>query len=313
MKLNAKRAIKDTLNNIQRSPGHSVATIFVIAIAFSLINVFLFAVITVKHAIQYYEQRAEIIIYFKESTPEDEIQKTIETLKHDSNISSIKYVSQEEALKEYRQRFKDHPELVQTVTADMLPPNLEIRAASIDNLSEVLNKIEKLKSANAYIDDVWYFQNFVNTLKKLSKWIDVIAIITITIGVLVMLILINISISFNIVSHKQEIEVQSLMGALPIQIQAPFIISGIAYGIIGALLASLLYLVPIEIINFNYLRNDTSLLLKNTIDELRLGFLIQPNIHFILLFLLGEGLIGGIISGIASLHTIKKTLAKNVR
>ena len=70
---------------------------------------------------------------------------------------------------------------------------------------------------------------------------------------------------------------------------------------------------PIEIINFNYLRNDTSLLLRNTIDELRLGFLIQPNIHFILLFLLGEGLIGGIISGIASLHTIKKTLAKNVR
>ena len=313
MKMNIRRALKDTINNIHRSPGHSVATVFVIAIAFSLINIFLLTIITIKQAIRYYEKRAEIIVYFKETTPDEEIQSVISELNKNSDIESIKYVTQEEALEEYTQRFKDHPELIQTVTANMLPPNLEIRSKSIQKVPNILNYINNIKETNAYIDDVWYFQNFVETLKNISKYIDIVAITTIVIGILVMLILINISISFNIVSHRQEIEVQSLMGALPIQIKAPFIISGITYGILGAMLAGFIILLPIEFVNYNYIINDSAILLKNTLADLNLTFIIQPNIKLIISFLTIEGFLGGFISGIASMHTIQKTLAHNVK
>ena len=302
------RILSVTKKNIKRNKWLTASTILVTTIVFTLTSVFVSISILLSKTIDYYEQRAQVIVFFKKGTPEEDIFKFKDQIDNPELIEEIDYISQEEALEIYKEDFADDPDLISTVTADSLPASLEIRAKNIDALITLIDNINKAREINPNVDDVMYFEDVVNNIKTLSRIINIGGIILITTMIIVTIALIRVTIGFNIKVHQEEIEIMQLVGSSDKFIKTPFLLEGTFYGIAGGFLASLIVLIPWYATNIYSSGTDFSIWITQMFKDINLEYVLKPNFTFILVFILVHILVGALIGFLSSLSAVKKYL-----
>ena len=306
--MNNTRVFSVTTKNIKRNKWLTISTILVSAIVFTLTSVFISASLILSKTVDYYEQRAQVIVFFKKGTEESEIFKFREQINNPEIIDELLYISQEEALEVYKQDFADNPELISTVTADSLPPSLEIRAKSIDSLLTIIEDINIAKESNPNIDDVMYFKDVVNNIKTLSNIINVGGIVLISSMILITIALIRVTIGFNIKIHQEEIEIMHLVGSPDKFIRTPFILEGTIYGFVGALLATIIILIPWYSANIYSNGTEFSTWITEMFKDINLSYALKPDITFIPIYVFIHLIAGSIIGLLSSLSAVKKYL-----
>jgi len=306
--MNNTRVFTVTRKNIKRNKWLTISTILVSAIVFTLTSVFISASILISKTVDYYEQRAQVIVFFKKGTEESEIFKFREQINNPEVIEELIYISQEEALEVYKQDFADNPDLISTVTADSLPPSLEIRAKSIDSLLTIIEEINIAKETNPNIDDVMYFKDVVNNIKTLSKIINIGGTALITAMIIITVALIRVTIGFNIKIHQEEIEIMHLVGSPDKFIRTPFILEGTFYGLVGAFLATLIILIPWYSANIYSSGTEFSTWITEMFKDINLSYVLKPNITFIPIYVFVHLIVGSIIGLLSSVSAVKKYL-----
>ena len=309
--MNNIRVLSVTKKNIKRNKWLTVSTILVASIVFTLSSIFISASILTKKVVEYYEQRAQVIVFFKKGTSEEDIFKFKERVNDQEIVEEILYVSQEAALEIYREDFKDNPDLISTVTADSLPASLEIRAKDINSLLLVIENINSIKETDPNVDEVMYFKDVVDNMRTLSRLINIGSIILITAMALVTVSLIRVTIGFNIKIHQEEIEIMHLVGSSDKFIRTPFLLEGTFYGFIGGLLSSLFVLVPWYTVIAYTKGTDFSYWIDQLLIDINLPFLAEISITFILIFVLIHILVGSIFGFTSSYSAVKKYLKED--
>ena len=302
------KIIDSAKKNVKRSKWLSLSTIFVATIVLTISSFFISAAIIGRKAVDYYEQKAQVIIFFKKETAESDILTLRDKLFDPNIVEDIQYVSQEEALKIYQEDFADNPDLISTVTADSLPSSLEIRAKSVEDLLTVIETINVEKQTNPNIDEVMYFKDVVDNLRTLSNIINIGAVLLISALLIITFSLIRITIGFNINAHKEEIQIMNLVGSTDDFIKTPFVIEGTFYGMIGGLLAATLIIVPWYIVVMYTQGTDFSYWLNQTLIDFNLEFLKSVNITFVPIYYVIHLVFGGLIGMISSISAVKKYL-----
>lgn len=303
------KLVETTKKNMKRNRFLSLSTILVSTIVLLISSFFISIGIISQKAIKYYEKKAEVIIFFKKDTKEDDILTLKERLDNPNTIENIEYVDQQKALAIYKNYYSDNPDLIATVTADSLPPSLEIRAKSVENLLTLIEVIEKEKEINSTIDDIFYFPDVVNTLESLSSTIKIVSIILITALVVIAFSLIRITIGFNINSHKEEIKIMNVVGSPDKYIKIPYILEGLYYGALGGVLAATLIIVPFYTIISSLMTNpDFSFSLNQVLKDLDLMFLKPVDPLFLITYYLVHLLVGALIGTISSLSAVRRYL-----
>lgn len=306
--MNNTRVFSVTTKNIKRNKWLTISTILVSAIVFTLTSVFISASLILSKTVDYYEQRAQVIVFFKKGTEESEIFKFREQINNPEIIDELIYISQEEALEVYKEDFADNPELISTVTADSLPPSLEIRAKSIDSLLTIIEDVNIAKESNPNIDDVMYFKDVVNNIKTLSNIINIGGIVLISSMILITIALIRVTIGFNIKIHQEEIEIMHLVGSPDKFIRTPFILEGAIYGFVGALLATIIILIPWYSANIYSNGTEFSTWITEMFKDIDLSYVLKPDIAFIPIYVFIHLIAGSIIGLLSSLSAVKKYL-----
>ncbi len=291
-----KNVLKATKRNIKRNKFLSVSTVFVITIVFTISALFVASAIIARQGIQFYETKAQVMVFFDRETPEEEIFKFRDKINNPEYVESIEYVSQEDAFDLYKEDFKDEQDLIDTITADVLPPSLGIRAKSIDSLSEVIGQITEEKEKNPFIDEIWYFEDVLDTIRAISKTIDYAVMVMVPVLSIVAFTLIVITIGFNVALHKEEIEIMHLVGSDDSYIKWPFKFEGMFYGILGALIACLLVLLPWFLLLHYSQNSDLNVLIQQTLRDFDLEIATYPNLTFIGGFI-GIHVLAGLIIG----------------
>ena len=307
--MKSNKIIEVTKKNIKRNKFLSLSTIMVTSVVLLISSFFISLGIIAQKGIDHYEKKAQVIIFFKRDTSESDILAMKERLYDKDTTESITYISQQEALSIYKEDFADNPDLLATVTADSLPPSLEIKAKSVDSLMNMIERIKTEKETNASIDDVIYFKEVVNNLKRISSIIKVTSIILISSLVIIAFLLIRITIGFNINSHSEEIRVMNLVGSPKHYITKPYILEGSLYGALGGFVATSILIIPLYIflssltkdLNFSYWLNQT-------LRDLGLLFIKPVNIPFLLIYYLIHICTGALIGLISSLSAVKRYL-----
>lgn len=302
------KVIDTTKKNVKRNRWLSLATIFVSTIVLALTSFFISIAIFGQVAVKYYEQRAQVIIFFKQNTSEADILTLRDKIYDPTLISDIKYVSQEDALSIYKEDFAQNPDLISTVTADSLPPSLEIRAYNIDGLLQVINNVNKEKDTNPNIDEIMYFRDVVDNLKSLSNIINIGAIVLITGLLIISFFLIRITIGFNINAHKEEIQIMNLVGSTNSFIKTPFILEGAFYGLVGGFLAASLILIPWYATVAYTNGTDFAIWLNQALADFGLPFLKSVNILFILPYYIVHLVFGALLGVVGSISAVKRYL-----
>ncbi len=302
------RVLQNTKKNILRNRWLSISTILVISLVFTISSLLISISLLFRNAVAFYEKQAQVIVFFKQETPESEIFKFESLINNPSLIESIQYTSKEKALEIYKKDFENNPDLLDSVTADTLPPSLEIKATSIKNLEEVLGTILKEKEKNAFVDEIMYKKDIVDSIKALSTGINIGAIVITVLLFIVTIILITVTISFNISAHRKEIEIMHLVGSTDWYIKTPYILEGAIYGGISACISVLVTLFPWYLFIYSVRNSDISLAISQTLNSLEVSYLNGVNIIFISIFLLGQVSIGMSMGAISSAIAVARQL-----
>lgn len=304
----ANKIISNAKKNIKRNKWLSISTILVTSIVIAISSFFISAAIIAQKGVQYYEKKAQVIVFFKKDTEESYIMLFKDKIYDSELIESIDYISQEEALVIYKNDFADNPDLLSTVTADSLPPSLEIRAKSVESLIKIIENINEEKKTNAYIDEVLYFKDVVENLKSLSRIINISSVVLITSLVIITFFLIRITIGFNINSHKEEIRIMHLVGGSENFIKLPFMLEGFFYGVAGGIIGASILIIPWYIILYYTQGTEFATLINGFLRSFEIQFVGIFNLLFILIYYAIHITVGGLIGIISSLSAIKKYL-----
>jgi len=297
-----------TKSNIKRNKWMAFSTIVVIAIVFCISTFFIGTALISNKAVQYFETKAQVIVYFKTGTPEPEIFNVRDLVRSTDLIEDVIYISESQAVELYMEDYKDDPQLLETITVGTLPASLEVRAKSIDDLLDVMNMLSDEKLTNPYIDDIWYFKDVVDRMSTISDVINAGTIIISIILIGITFALIMITIGFNILSHKDEIEIMHLVGSTDSFIKYPYILEGSYYGLIGTLISSLLFLVPWATMIIVGQGTDMFFTISQQLNGMSLGFLAELNPIFIVCFISVQIVIGTLLGALGSYTAVVKYL-----
>ncbi len=230
------KTFKTTWRNIRRSPYQAFAAVFVMTLTFLFISFFTFLLFGSTKAINYFESRPQITVFFRQEVKQADIDSLRDSLMKTNKVASIKFVSKEDALKIYREQNKSDPLLLELVTADILPASLEISTVKIGDLSGINNMLKDFPLVSEVVfqkDVVSVLTSWTNALRSIGLGLIIVLSL---VSIFIMVIIIGIKIS----QKKQDIEIMRLIGAGGWYIRWPFMLEGIFYGGVGAILGWLI-------------------------------------------------------------------------
>lgn len=227
---------KETMRLIRRSPYQALAAALAMSLTFFVSSIFILLIVGGQIVLNYIEQRPQVIAFFKDNATESQINDLSSKVQATGLTTNVKYVSKEEALAIYRERNKNDPLLLESVTADFLPASIDIsvkKAADIQNVTGIVQ-------GDPLVERVITPQNLVDQLVKWTKTIRIGGIAFVSTLLAVSFLIIIMVIGMRIALRRDEIAIMNLVGATKWYISRPFFIEGALYGIVGASIATFL-------------------------------------------------------------------------
>lgn len=239
-----KRIIKAGWRSFWRDGEIVLANIFILVMAVSLISSFFLLGEVSQFLISILKEKADISIYFKEETLEEDILKLKGEISQIPEIKEVKYVPREEALEDFKKRHQDNPALIEALAEVGKNPflaSLNIKAWEAGQYGAISDFFESQELENL-IEKVDYYQRkpLIERIFSLTSNLERGGIIlSLILGLVAILITFN-TIRLSIINVKEEISIQRLVGASNWFIRGPFIVQGIISGFSATLLSLLL-------------------------------------------------------------------------
>lgn len=237
---------KTMWHHVRRSPYQALAAIFIMTLTFLTISIFTFLILGSQKVISYFETKPQVTAFFSDSAKQSDINALEQQLQQTGKVSSLKYVSKDQALQIYKEQNKNDPLLLELVTADILPASLEISTYNINDLTPIAASLKNL----SFVQEVVYQKDVVTTLAAWTNAMREMGIVLILILAIVSIFIMTTIISIKVANKKDEIEIMRLIGATNWYISLPFMYEGMFYGVVGAVLgwiissAGILYATP---------------------------------------------------------------------
>ncbi len=241
------RTLSYSLKNIRRSPFQALGSVFVLLLTFTAAQLFVLVSLGSQVLLAYFETRPQVTAFFTDKVDETTIMQIKQQLESQPHVSEVKYVSKMDALNLYRDQNKDDPLLLEMVTADILPPSLEVSAKNMSSLPKIYEDLKQVSG----VEEVVYQKDVIEALQKWTNGIRTSGIILVGFLLFTSILITSILISMKVAQKRQEIRILRLLGASPWFVRGPFIIEGVIYGAVSALIAwviiyiALLYATPL--------------------------------------------------------------------
>jgi len=242
--------------NFWRNGWLSMATVAIMTLAlFVFFSLIIFGVVT-KAAAASIQDKIDISVYFNTNTSEDEILNIQQSLQGLSEVQSVDYISQAQALAIFTQNHANDQTITQAVNEldnNPLEASLNIKAKDPSQYGDIASYLASPDLAQ-YIDSVSYTQN-QDVIERLAKIVSTVEVggyvVTLLLALIAGLVVFN-TIRLAIYSNRDEIGVMRVVGASNSLVRGPFVVEGMICGAIASL-ASLIIAAPALYLTSPYL------------------------------------------------------------
>lgn len=222
--------VRDTTKNVRRSPYQAFAAIMIMTLTFLAVSFLTFLLLGSSKIIDYFESRPQVTAFFNNESSEEEMKALENEIRGNEKVSSVEFVSKQDALAIYKEQNKDDPLLLDLVTADILPASLEISTHEINDLAVISEDLR----GSPIVQEVIFQKDVVSTLQAWTSALRKIGIALIIVLSIVSVFIILTIIGIKISQKRGDIETMRLIGATSWYIRWPFIMEGVFYGVVGA-------------------------------------------------------------------------------
>lgn len=251
-KVTIKRIFRSGFLSFWRNAFVSFASILVMTITLFTVGATMFAGAILGTTLEELRDKADVNVYFVTTAPEEQILALRDSLVALPEVQSVEYVSREEALAAFRERNADDQLILQAldeIGENPLGAVLNVNAREISQyeaIAQFLNDQQTTETGAASIIDKINFYDAEHraALERLERITD--SAQNLGFIIIAILILMTIAISFNtlrlaIYSSRDEIHVMRLVGAGAFYVRAPFMVEGMLYGLVAAIVTLLLF------------------------------------------------------------------------
>ena len=300
-----KRTIKSGAISFWRNGSVSLASVLILTVTLTVITMVLFSGVVLSSTLETIKNKVDIDIYFTKGATEEAMLVFANDVKKNSDILDVKYISREQAYTNFRERHKDEEATIQALTEigdNPLPASINVKAKDpnkYEAIVDFLKQKETNMTENDIIDKINYTEKNQQAIGSLNRIINASNKLGFLIAIFFAIV--SILITFNTIRlaiyiFREEVSVMRLVGASETYIRAPFVTVGILYGVVSAIVTTII-LLPIT----HYAGNWTEKLGTG----INLFNYYQSNLIYIMLALV---VAGSALGAISSFLAIKKYL-----
>ena len=245
-----KRVIKAGFINFWRNGFVSLASVLVMTITLFAIGSIIFLSTVFNYTLTQIKDKVDINVYFITSADSKDILNIKKNLEILPEVAKITYTSREEALANFKTKHKDDEQALQALEElddNPLGASLNVKAKEPSQYEGIANYLKSkdalLKDGISIIDKINYYQNktAIDTFTKIIDESNKIGLV-----LTVVLVILSVIITFNTIRlaiyvSREEISVMKLVGASNRYIKGPFVVSGIMYGFVSAMITLVLF------------------------------------------------------------------------
>ncbi len=233
----------------QGSPRKKTKSVYVstvISIALVLLMTGLLGLILVhaKNLSRYVKENIVLNVIVNDNVSEGDVLTLQKDLEKDPYVLRSEYVSKELAAKNLKEDLGE--DFVEYLGHNPLLPSVDIylkeQYANSDSIQTFIDKVGK----NSRIKEVVYQESLIDMVNKNIRIISIVILAFTAILLIIAVALINHTIRLAIYSQRFLIKSMQLIGATKNFIRRPYIMYGIAHGLIGSLIAILLLVITLH-------------------------------------------------------------------
>ncbi len=205
------------------------------------ITVLIISALFIQNEIKNIENKIDFEIYLNDNVSADKISVLKEAINNAVEVTSIEFITKEQAVERYKEIFGDKESLIAYIEQEN--PLKESLVVKTKNTSD-LDKVSQVVERDDYKDMIYsssYSRNRA-VIVKLIGVIDFVQKAGILIGLIFIIIAVSVvfsTVRIAIFSRKDEIEIMKLVGATDWFVHAPFLIESGLYGLLAAILSTI--------------------------------------------------------------------------
>ncbi len=226
----------EAFGSLRRNYFMTIAAVLTVLLSMTVLGVVLVFASNVDGLLRDLKGKVEITVYLLDTATPESIEALQTEIVSWDEVKDSKFISKEEALQILKEDFKDHPEIVESLSGNPLPASFEISLKDPEQADVVASRFE----GRPEVEEVQYGKEIAERIFRVTNVARNIMLVFIVLLAVVGILLIGNTIRLSIFARRREVEIMKLVGATNWFIRWPFVIEGVAVGLLGAALAVLI-------------------------------------------------------------------------
>ncbi len=218
-----------------RNRTMSVGAIITTTIMLITLAAFLAINDTLNQMVSALGRKSNLIAYVRDDARPSDVTRIIRDLQGQSGVAEVVFVTKEDALRIFQERFTDQADVIDILQANPLPASVELR---MENPAVLPSLADELRASSDTFETVVVPLDVVERLiavSNVSRVAGTVMVIALT-GVTLFVVVNTIRVA--VYARRQEIEIMKLVGATDWFVRGPFVIEGAFIGVFGATMAA---------------------------------------------------------------------------
>lgn len=242
-------AFKQAFKQGFRNRAMSLASMFSITAMLLILGLFFILVVNINMASESAKKQFDTIqVYLMDETTYEQASAIIAELNNTDGVREAAYLSDEEAMANWRVKWGENAYLLDGLEQNPLPNSLLIKVSRLEAADAVVAKLKTFQG----IEDIKYYKDTVDQLMKVTHFIQFGAMVIIIFLVIISIVVVSNTIKLTVLAREREISIMKYVGATNWFIRGPFLIEGILIGIVSSLISvgiiSLIYYKTMELL-----------------------------------------------------------------
>ncbi|GAA1397655.1 permease-like cell division protein FtsX [Catellatospora coxensis] len=286
--MRAKYVLAEMLVGLWRNVTMTIAMIITMIVSLSMLGASLLMYMQVDEMKGHYYEQVEVSIYLEKTVDDTQRSEIKAKLDSDPLVKSVLWETKEMAYENFKQQFRDAPDLVNAIGADELPESFRVALKDPQKFDQINATYAGMAGVDTVVDQQKLLQKIFDILGSIQNLSLVVAGFM---GLAALLLVAN-TIQVAAYSKRREVAVMKLVGASNWFIQAPFVLEAVFAALLGSILAWVMLVVGKIVLIDGKLAALTDLLLPVS----------WGNVNLMLPILAG---IGSVVSAVTAWVTLR--------
>ncbi len=229
-----KNMIKQGFQGMWRNRSMGLASVTSITSVLMILGFVLILVLSINNLVMDTKDKFdEIQIYIEDNVEDVKLTEIENKIRNNIGVLSVMYESKEQALENWKKDWDDNAYLLDGIETNPLPNSYIIQLKDLDYADSVVDAIKGMDG----IEKIQYNKEITENLILVSNYIRLGGIIITGVLIFVSVFIISNTIKITVASRKREINIMKYVGATNGYIRGPFIIEGVLFGLLAALIS----------------------------------------------------------------------------